>query len=709
MAQLETIRQKGPLVALVIGIALLAFILGDLVRSGKFIFNKSELVVAEIAGNSVEYPDFQRKIEEVSEIYRSRSGGSLDQQTAERIRMQVWEQVVRENVLESEYDELGVDVSSGELSDMVLGKNIDPTVKQLFSNPETGEFNRGLVNQFLTNLKKANPNDPNKSYWLYIESEIKKNRQYQKYVNLISKGLYVTKNEAEDEYVSKNKKANIKYVMKPLSSVPANTIKVTDNEISEYYETHKDDYKQNESRDIEYVTFEVKPSAEDKEDARKWIEDIAKDFKETDDVEQFIRLNDPDHPMDRKHYTKDELPTNVSVAMFNAEAGEVYGPYLENGTYKLAKLVETIEFPDTVKARHILIQPDARTKEAYDVAKAKADSLKTLITEGADFAELAKEHSTDKGSAVKGGDLGWFKEGSMVRQFNDTCFYGNPGDIKIAETQYGFHIIEILEQGVKSPKVQVAFLNKPIEASKQTIDNVYQEASKFIGINNTPQKFDQAIQDKGINKKIAKNLTPMAKQIAGLGESRDIVRAAYLTDKGQIIKDSQGNPVFEFEGKFVVGKLVTIREEGIQPLDVVKEVVRTQVVKEKQIAQLEKELNEKLQGKTSIDGLASDMGVEVKEASDISFSSYQIRGAGFEPKVIGAVSNLEPNKLSKPIAGNNGVFIVEVADVTDANIPENIDGEKRTLLRSVRTRAYAQAYSALKDAANVVDNRARFY
>lgn len=706
MATLQKLRQKGPLLALIIGIALLAFILGDLVRSGEIIFAQGQYEIGKVAGDPINIQEYQTKLEEVSAIYKARSGGSIDEQTMEQLQRQMWDQIVRERILETEYQELGVEVSNEELFDLIQGNNIDPTVRQLFTDPNTGQFNRSAVIQFLANLERGSADQ--KNYWLFMEKEITKNREYQKYLNLISKGLYVTSLEAKHEIESKNKTTDIKYIVENFNSIPDSTINVSNSELSKYYEKNKEKFKQTESRNIEYIVFDVKPTMLDKQEAKRWIEEIKHDFEQTDEVEQFLRVNDPSHPFERKNYKESELPANLAHEMFNAQEGFVYGPIAEGDNYKLVKLVKTVELPDSVHARHILLRPQAQTREAYDAAKKQADSLKTLLMAGADFAKLAEENSTD-GSASKGGDLGWFADGSMVRQFNDTCFYSKKGDIKIVETQFGVHIVEVMEQGEKTKKVQIATLNKTIEPSKETIDDVYAQANKFIGTNDNGEKFDKGVAEQGLTKKIATNLTPMAQTIAGLGKARQLIRATYKTELKEVIKDEQGSAIFEFENAFVIAKLTKINEEGYQPLNDVALIIKTEIIKEKKAVALTEKINAKLSGNNNIESLASALGLQVNEEQNVNFLSYQIKTAGYEPKVVGAAASLKENEISKPIEGNSGVFVVQVVSQTDNTATVNLETENAALQKSARARANYQAYEALKEIAKVVDNRAKFY
>ena len=405
MATLEKIRNRaGVLVALVIGFALLAFILGDLLTTGRSIFSSNQFEIAEIDGKSISVQYYQQKVENLAEIYRMNTGkGSLDESTLESVREQTWQQMVQEYVLEDEVDELGLAVSPEEVFDMVQGANIHPIIARMFTNPETGELNRSYILQFLKSLDQDATGEQ-KTFWLYLENEITRERMMSKFNTLIDKGLYVTQVQAKENYKANNKKVDFNFIMQRYSEVSDSLVKVTDSDLKAYYKENKNNFKQEASRDIEYVAFDIKPSKEDDNQVREWIYDIQGDFKKASDDKQFVNLNS-DEPFDEKYYNKSELPDEYAEFMFNANEGDIYGPFKSDDTYKIAKLTNIKYMPDSVKARHILIQPSAQTQAAIAKARDLADSLKTLIKKGADFAELAKEYSSD-GSASEGGELG---------------------------------------------------------------------------------------------------------------------------------------------------------------------------------------------------------------------------------------------------------------------------------------------------------------
>ncbi|HOY73365.1 MAG TPA: SurA N-terminal domain-containing protein, partial [Tenuifilaceae bacterium] len=277
MATLEKIRNRaGVLVAVVIGLALLAFILGDLLSSGGSLFNRAQMEVAKIGGTSIPFEMLQAKIDESENLQKMFSNQlSLDEQTVLRIREQVWQDLVRTYTMEDQYKKLGLSIHPDELFDMVQGRNIHPIIQQQFSDPNTGQLNKEFITMFLKNMDQ----DPrSKTYWLFLEQEIQKDRLFNKYFNLITKGLYVTSVQAQRALEDRTKKVNFDYTLVAYSSIPDSSISVEGKEIKNYYKSHLSEYKQTASRDIEYVVFPIQPSESDRQAAEEWINKMKDEF-----------------------------------------------------------------------------------------------------------------------------------------------------------------------------------------------------------------------------------------------------------------------------------------------------------------------------------------------------------------------------------------------------------------------------------------------
>ncbi len=705
MATLQNIRNRGSLaIAIVIGLALGAFILGDMMNSGSNLMKPSQMRIAEIDGESVQYPDFQKKVEELSEIYKMNSQKSqIDESTYEQIREQVWQEYLQLNIIGKASENLGLNVSSEELFDLVQGNNPHPIIQQLFRDPQTGQVNKSSVLTFLKSLE-TNASPEQKSYWLYIENQIKQDKLRSKYTNLVSKGLYVTTDEAKKSLADKNKSANFQYVMLAYSSISDNDVKASDSDLKAYFDKHKDEFKQEKTRKIEYITFEVLPSAGDNAATQKWITDSKQEFATVTDNQQYISVNS-EIPFDASYYKKDELPAALAEWAFSAQPGDFYGPYFENNEYKLTKLDQFKMLPDSVQASHILINP--QTVGGVEKARAMVDSLKRNIELGGDFALVAMKYSEDPGSKMKGGDLGWFKRKQMVPEFEEAAFTGDVNKLYIVGTRFGFHLIKPTKKGKETNMVRLATLARKVEPSTETNQKIYSETSKFASENQTIDAFNKTVLAQKLDKKIA-TLKENDPSIAGLDASRALVRAAFTTDKGKILVNNEGSTIFEFGNKFVIGSLVEATEEGPASFEEAKTKVELAVLKDKKADILAEKLKNASSGQTDMGSVASKLSTEVKEAAGVNFTSFSIPALGFEPAVIGTVSILSEGKISEPVKGNNGVYLTKVISLSNtANA--DLKGEKTRLAQALNYRAGGQVFESLKKEVDIVDKRSKFY
>lgn len=707
MATLQKIRtQGGLLVAIVIGLALVAFILGDLFQSGTSIFTPGRLEVGSIKGESVQYPEYQNKIEQLAEIYRSNTGVSqLDEETWFQVREQTWEGLVRVKVMGDVYAATGIQVSSDEMLDMIQGNNIHPIVLQIFSDPNTGQFDRGAVVNFVRNLEFGVAPEQ-RNYWLYLEQQILSERLQTKYSNLIAKALYVPTKEAERSFQFTNRNATIEYIALPHSNVGDSEIEITDRDLRNYYAKNSDLYKVDKNRTIEYVAFEVTPTQSDYSAAERWINEIKADFEATTENIQFVNSNSDVSFID-VWYKQINLDNNLAEWIYaeGATTNDVFGPYFEDNAYKLAKVHADEMMPDSVQARHILLP--VTTMEELATAQVLADSLKTLIEGGGDFAALARLYSTDTGSAIAGGDLGWFGRGVMVKPFEDAAFGNRVNEVSIVPTQFGLHIVQTTRRGGLSRQVQVAVLERIVTPSTQTYQSVYALASRFASENPSIDKFNAAIEAQSLTKRQV-TVRENDRFIAGLETPRGLIRAAFESKVNSGLRNNDNSPIFELGDNFVVAFLVAAAEEGTAPFESVRTSIELAVEKEKKAEVLAGRMQAAAAGKNDLYSVASALAASVNVAADVNFGSSVISGIGTEPAVVGAAAALPNNVISTPVKGNNGVYLVRVISSTD--IPGNsVELEKQRMLQNMVFRTNFEAYQAQREAVEVVDKRSRFF
>lgn len=662
--------------------------------------------IGSINGESIQYPDFQNKTEELSEIYKSNTGKTqLNDDEWTQVREQTWQTLVKEKVMGTVYDNLGLGVTSNELFDMVQGNDPHPIVRQIFTNPNTGQFDRSAVVNFLKNLETG-VTPEQKNYWLYLEKQIQSDKLQSKYNNLITKALYVTGAEAQQSLEGKNKQVNIEYIALRHNIIPDSTVKVTSKELSDYYDLHKEEYKDEKSRGIEYVAFHVSPSPADFANGEKWINEIKTDFANATDNVQFVNSNS-DVSYDGTWYKKENVPPALKewIAAGGDVVNSIYGPYFENNSYKIAKIQSVEMMPDSVQARHILLKVNT-SAEVASVQKL-ADSLKNVIDKGGDFAALARQYSTDAGSAVKGGDVGWFNRGMMVKSFEEAAFSNKVNEVKIATSQFGIHIIQTTKLGVLTKQLQLAILERTVTPSTQTYQQVYAIAGKFANENTTGEKFKAAVAKEKLEKKMA-FLHETDRSITGLETPRSLIKAAFEAKTGSILKNTDGSTIFELGDDFVIATLINATEEGISPFENVKSRIELAVIKEKKAQILADRFKSASQGKTDMGAIAASLGSHVTNASDVSFNTTTLPDIGIEPAVIGTAVSLKTSVISNPVRGNNGVYLVKVTSAKDAG-DTNLIAEKQRLVQNFAYRNSQQPFEIQKKAVKIEDRRTKFF
>jgi peptidyl-prolyl cis-trans isomerase D len=705
MSALQFLREKaGVLVAGVIGLSLFIFVVSDFFGRGRGqrMQQKKYYEIGQINGERVSYQDYEQRIQNLQEIYKLSGNTNIDEATAEAMREQMWQQMVREKILDVQYKNLGVGVSTEEVDELVLGNNPHPIVRQLFTDKQTGQFNKSYLVNF---LKSIEVDETAKKYWLFFENEIVSDRMYNKYNNLVTKGLNVTGKQAEFENNLALKTVDFSYILKNYANVPDSSLSVSESEIQDYYSAHKENYKKTAQRDIEYVTFDIIPSDDDVLQAQQWINKTKGEFAAATDPVLFI--NSTSDTRNTGIYAPlSDIPDTLRDFAKKEDLKDVFGPYLENGTYKLAKLLNVADRPDSVHARHILISPKQNLTLVQ--VKHKADSLIKLIKSGIPFATIASTVSDDQGSAQVGGDLGWFKEGRMIVPFNDACFTAKKGEITTAETTYGTHIIEVLDQSAKVRKYDVGVIDRKITASRITNQKIYGEASRFAGNNNTYEKFTKAVAEQKLNKRVANNITPQQKTLPGLDKPRFLIMSLFQAGKRKIILDANQQAVFEIGDKYVIAYCAKITEEGPAPIKDVENDIRYSIIRDKKADLISVEFRNLTGTGKNLDEIARIIGVPVQEATQVNFRSYSVPGAGVEPALIAAVSVADQGTVAGPVKGNNGVYLITVNNIVTAS-NEDLKLLKDRLISTFQLRSNYEAYEALRKSANIVDKRYKFY
>jgi len=691
-------ERMGRIVAIVIGVSLLAFIIGEVLRQGSSFFHGDRDAIGEVSGEKISYKDFEQQLDNA----KKQSGqADISGQFASYMQEMVWNQKVSQIILNKEIDKLGLVVSADEADAMVNGNNPDQQIVQYFGDPKTGQVDKAKLSAFEQNMRSAKADDPTKQQWEMFIKQLSTNKLGQKYVSIATNGLYVNSLDAMDDYSNRNKLANFKYVTLDYASIPDNKVNPTEDDYQSYYDEHKSQFKnKEETRSFDYVSFNAAPSKDDSAAVKASVEKLIPALKTSTNDSLFVQINaDTKAPLAFKKKGALGDPALDSV-MFNNSNGFVYGPYVSNGSYKIAKLVDSKVGPDSVKARHILIQPGA---SGIAGAQAKADSLKKLIQSGkGNFADLAKTFSADKGSAEKGGELGFFGRGAMVPQFETAAFAGKKGDLKTVVSQFGVHLIEIEDQKGSSKVVEVAVVDKAITPSSKTQTVAYSAAQKFLG-SLSKGNFDAEVKKEGLTKKTAADVNALASSFQGVDNARELVRWAYKADKGDF-----GDQVYEAGNQYIVPVLTEIKPKGTLPLEAVKKQIESAVRNQVKAKQLIAKLQEAENGASSIDQVAQKAGAKVVPVQNVVFNNPVIPGLSLEYKVVGTIFGSKPNKLSKPIQGEHGVYVFSLDNFIGPAQLANAVREKTQLEQTISQRSQGLIFDALKDKADVKDYRSKF-
>jgi peptidyl-prolyl cis-trans isomerase D len=692
-------NRMGLILVIVIGFALFAFIAGEVIHYGSSFFHGDNTEIGEVEGEKIAVDDFNKRVDQNTQNFEQQSHQTeVTPQITSYIQETSWNQAVTEKILNTEMDKLGLVVGDDEMHSLIQGDNPSPEIVQAFGNPQTGQVDRTKLNNFLSNISNAKADDPMAIRWNDFVTHIIDDKRAEKYMALVSNGLYVNALDAQDDYEAKNKIVNFKYVKLPFTSIPDNKVTVTDDDFESYYNDHKGEFKNpEETRSLEYVLFNASPSKADSAAIESQVEKLLPQFKTSTNDSLFVEVNaDTKTPI--AFQKKGQLDPKIDSIMFGASKGFVYGPYLSGNSYKLSKLIDEQVGPDSVKARHILL-PITSTPEK---ALATADSIKKLIQSGKSFAELAKTYSVDKGSADKGGELGMFGRGSMVPVFEDAAFGGKKGDIKIVTSQYGVHIIEIEDQKGSSKVVKVATVDKLLAASSATQSAAYSKAQGFLGSLNGDNFDDQAAKA-NLKTSVAPDVTAVASSFNSVTSGREIVRWAYKASVGDF-----SDQVFTSGDQYVVAHLTAIKPKGTLPLNAIKKQIAPEVlltVKSKMIAD---KMQAAVSGSSNINTVAQKVGAPVNPIENIVFANPVLPGSSAEYKVIGTVFGSQPGKISAPVIGQTGVFVFVVDNFVKPAALLNAVREKQQIGQALLQRSQNDILQALKDKANVKDYRVKF-
>lgn len=696
MAVLSKIRQRSLLLILVIGFCLLAFIIGDIVHSGNF--NTPSKYVGSVNDTDISFEDFRTKVS-----YVEKSGQGV---TATQAANRVWEQEVAIALIGDEFSKLGLRAGEQHIiealkSDQNIGQN------PMFLNAKK-EFDIQKFRDYI----KANPEQAQMIKDREKDAEL--NAKFQMYSTLVRAGIYTTEAEGKLQYEMEANKVNFDYVPVLYSTVKDSEVKVSDQEIIDYMKKNEKKYKADENREIQYVLIEDKASAADEAEVKTTVNalvnsrivynqatsknDTLPGFRDATNVADFVNSNS-DVPYDSTYVAKKDLPAEHAEALFNLPQGAIYGPYVYSGYYCISKSMGR-KAGANAKASHILISyegtqvPNKKEVRTKEQAKAKAEMLLAQAKANPGMFMMLALQNSDDSSAQQGGDLGYFGQGQMVKPFNDFVFNNPVGTIGLVETDFGYHIINITD---KQDAIRLATIAQKIEPSETTTDASYQQAVKFE-MDATSGDFDKVAKQAKLTVNPVVKVKAMDETVGALGNQRQIVRWAYE-------KDSKVGSVKRFEvanvGNVIV-KLKKINEEGLMAVDEARVSIEP-ILKNKKKADV---IKAKMKG-SSLAAIAQATGSTVQQAIDMTIMNPMIPNAGPEPKVVGTAFAIGNGKVSSPIEGNSGVYVVQPKLVIKAPALKS-HTEFVNKLKQQKASFSGRVLPALKADAEIEDNRPEF-
>ena len=699
MAVLEKIRVRmGVFITVIIGIALLSFIVDAQTLQSAISMFTSKYDVGEMNGKAISYQEFQKKIDYFTQIQQMVTGqASLDEQGQEMVNESAWQDLMGEYVLIPSIENAGIGVGEEELLDLTQGTSISPVLmrEQSFMGQD-GSFDRNKLVEFV----KAIPQDESgnlATYWSFLEKSIKNDQMFTKYISLLDKSTITSPVEMKRVIAENNTTSDVSFVMQPFGFMPDTTVTVSQQEIKDYYNKNKAKFDMKASRDIDYVVFEVIPSAEDIKLAKEDIEKVYEEFTTTTNLKSFLARNSEKQLSDYL-FKQGEL-ASISPALdtfaFSAPLTAVLPVFQEGNTFRAARINAIKSVADSVFVEHILLD-----NSAPEVAMAKADSLIKLIDGGADFQTLAAENSLDKNPNVAPGELGWMTQ-LMKLPGLDTCFTAPLNKPLKVATSYGLHIVKASKRTAPVKKVQIALLEKSAVASKQTFQDYYSKANELASkADGKMEQFQAAVKEMNLSVVPAVGIEEGAKTVATYNNARPISRWIYEAKKNDV------SQIISIDNKYFFVVAVTgVREAGIQPFDAIKDNIKTVLQMEKTNEKFFQSVKEKLAGTNSIETVAEILGTTVSKQSGISFGAMGAQS--MDPVFIGAATSAPENKLTGPVKGNLGIYLFNV----DARTQGEFFTEQDAKMRSGQMFSYKlqQLQSIFEKTGKVKDNRLKFF
>lgn len=713
MATLQKIRSKGLLLTAIIGLALFAFIAGD---AWQVLQSHQMRDAGEIDGEAISAQDFQKMVEEYTEVVKlSRGLPSLTDEQANMVNDEVWNAYVNNKLIEKEAKKLGLTVSAAEIQD-ILTAGVHPLLQQLpFRNPQTGRFDRDMLNQFLVEYAKIDRTqlpaqyvedyDNMYKYWSFVEKTLYQTRLAQKYQMLVSKSLLSNPIEAQNAFDANANQYDLLLAAIPYSTVADSTLTVSESELRDLYNKKKEQFKQyQESRDIKYIDIQVTASADDRKAIQAEVDEATEQLAAaTDNYTSLIRSVGSDVPYVDLYYNRTAYPSDVEARLDSASVGSIYGPYYNgaDNTLNSFKIVAKTTIPDSIQFRQIRV-----IAETPDKTKTLTDSIYNALKNGADFAELAKKYGQTgdnlwltgaqyENAQVEGDDL------KFINAINNA----EPNKLMSMSVGQANLIYQITERKAVKEKYKVAVVKRKVEFSKETYNRAYNDFSQFIAANPTVEQMVQHAEEAGYTVLDRRDLYSSEHVIGGVRGTKEALRWVFETAKpGEV---SGLYECGENDHMLVVG-LVGVNPQGYRSIEQVKEQLRAELIKDKKAEKIIADM--KAANATSLDQYKAMSGAVSDSLKLVTFgaSAYVPSLHGSEPLISAYASVAEENQLSAPIEGTFGVYALQLYAKNKTDETFDVKEEEQNMI-NMHVRFANRLMNDLYLKANVKDTRYLFF
>tara|TARA_B100001063_G_scaffold82274_1_gene76658 strand:+ start:2921 stop:5059 length:2139 start_codon:yes stop_codon:yes gene_type:complete len=699
---LQKIQNQTGCLLLVIGIAMIAFVLTDLVSSGSSIFSSDENSVGEVAGKPLSYDEFNRTFEGLkSQLIQNNPGIAFDENMSKQYREQAWNMIIESRVVEPEYEKLALTVSPAELEDLTIGDNTHPQIQRSFRDPETNQFDKQRLIRFLKEDINANPEALQS--WNSFQQQFTAGLIAQKYNQLIISSVYTTDLEAVNSGRDNNQTKNATIVSLPYNEFEDSTLMVSDSEILTYIKAHPAKYKEDANRDIEFIRLNVTPSREDSMDMMYQSKEIAQKFSEANDDSAFVSIMNSETPFNKSYQIRGSFPASVDDALFSASIGDVIGPNQENGVYSVYKITDTgLDSLPSIRGSHILINV-----AGTDTAKAERDARELIaqIKSGATTFEAEANNKNYDASRGKGGDMGWVRKDtrSYPRRLINRLFTSPQNQYFVTRSKKGVHIGKTTSK-ISRKTIQVAVVDQKIFPSTKTDGEYYKMAGEFLSKINGDKSFEEVAEELGLTKRVANKINENTLAIPGISNPNPIAKWLFNNST----KEGDISSIIDINGSYFVARVTHVKPDGLVDIEEVRTIIDEILLNEKKSDKLFSKLDVALNNSNTPEELAEKLETNPVSIPAASFSSSSIPYIGSDQIITGTIFGLPVVTKSEIIRGERALAVVylnndneyEASDVEVLKL-QNTDQSKQDFQQKVR--------QTIIENADVVDLRYRFY